>query len=75
MDYTPRHFLSVPEAAKEMHTKPETLRALAFRKEDPFPVRLLPWNKSHGIVMVSEMQEWYMRNARPLGGEIHGREK
>lgn len=67
MDYTPRHFLSVPEAAREMHTKPETLREWASREDDPFPVRIPPWNRKHGIVAVDEMTEWFMRNAQ-IGG-------
>jgi len=64
MEYTPRYFLSVPEAAKELHTKPETLRQWASREEDPFPISVMPWNKRNGIVNVGEMVDWCARNAR-----------
>lgn len=70
MEYTPIHFLSVPEAARELHTKPETLREWASRHDDPFPIEILPWNSRHGIVMVEKMKEWYLRNARGYGKEV-----
>ena len=65
MDYTPSMFLSVPEAALELHTKAATLREWASREQDPFPIRIMPWCERNGIVPVGEMMEWCGRNSRP----------
>lgn len=70
MEYTPKHFLSVPEAARELHTKPETLREWASRESDPFPIRVMPWNRRNGIVSIEELTEWYGRNAVPYWKEV-----
>lgn len=64
MDYEPRFYLSVPEAACEMHTKPATLREWASRESDPFPIRIAPWNTRQGIVSVADMAAWFERNSK-----------
>lgn len=69
MDNAHEHFLSVPEAARELHTKPETLREWSMRGDDPFPIDVLPWNTRNGIVMVEKMKRWYTRNAVPYGSK------
>lgn len=68
MEFTARDYLSVPEAAKEMGTKPETLREWAARAEDPFPIRILPWCTRNGRVSRAEMDAWYLRNATQYSG-------
>ena len=71
MGYEPKLFLSVPEAARELHTKPETLREWASRDADPFPIMVLPWNRRNGIVEVESMLVWFHRNAVQAGKERH----
>lgn len=63
MEYTPQLYLSVPQAAVEMHTEPRRLRELASREVDPFPITVPPWRRSHGLVCVRDMMDWYDRNA------------
>lgn len=69
MAYQARDYMSVPEAARELHTKPETLRQYARRASDPFPIRLLPWCGRNGIVQRREMDAWFARNASLYGRE------
>lgn len=65
MDYVPTDFLSVQEAAAELHTGDPTVLEYASRKEDPLPLFHPPWCTRKTLVKRAELVEWMDRNRVP----------
>ena len=62
--------VSIVSLAAQIGCKPDRLRELAMRRDDPLPARLLPGSRRGQFVLVSELEEWMGRNAPMIGGGL-----
>ena len=54
--------VTVSELADQMGKDKSTLYAWAKRADDPLPLRYVKGEIKNGAILVSELEEWFMRN-------------
>ena len=55
--------VTVSQLAEEMGMKKSTLYGLARRENDPLPLRTLHGFKRSSVILVSDLEEWLVRNS------------
>ena len=69
----PPVMVTVSDLAEQMHMSTDTLYELARREEDPMPLRTIRGMKRSSSMLVSELEEWYVRNSDMFKEVSHGR--
>lgn len=62
-------YLTFPELARQLGTRPDHLMPYVNRELDPLPLRFIKGKRRSGFVVVEEMNEWIERNT------VHYQEK
>ena len=57
-------FITLAKLVEEWGVSRDYARSLIRREEDPLPMRLLPGKERGYVASVSELDEWFSRNAR-----------
>ena len=55
--------ITVQRLCEEAQLDKHTVYRLAARKDDPLPLRYLKGTKKYGRVLVSEFDDWWLRNS------------
>lgn len=55
-------FIPATEVASQIGVDMPSFREYAKRKTDPLPIRYLPGRRRYGFFIVSEIEEWMLRN-------------
>lgn len=57
-----RMFITVPDLSAQMHVDNHTIYEWAGRSEDPLPLFYKDGNVKSGVMLESELEEWWKRN-------------
>lgn len=68
----PPVMVTVGDLADQMHVKTTTLYELARREHDPMPLRTLHGFKRSSSMLVSDFEEWFVRNSELFKEVKHG---
>lgn len=55
-------FITVPDLSAQMHVDNHTIYEWAGRSEDPLPLFYKDGNVKSGVMLESELEEWWKRN-------------
>ena len=64
--------VTVGDLADQMHMNKATLYDLARRNDDPLPLRTLDGLKRSSSMLVSDWEEWFIRNSSLFKEVEHG---